>query len=52
MKQKSGKEYKVLIKEAMRLFRKFIHSLELKRRREDKNLERRTYYICHRLRIL
>ncbi|MCJ7445009.1 MAG: transposase [Methanotrichaceae archaeon] len=44
MKRKSGKEYKVWVREAMRLFREFIHSLELKRRREDKNLERRTYY--------
>jgi len=44
MLQKSGREHKVWIKEAKRLFRKLIHNLELKRRREGKNLELRTYY--------
>jgi hypothetical protein len=44
MKQKSGKEYNVWVREAMYLFREFIHSLELKRRREDRNLEQRSYY--------
>ena len=44
MLQKSGKEYKVWIKEAKRLFHEFIHNLELKRRREGKNLELRTYH--------
>jgi len=44
MKQKSGKEYNVWVREAMYLFREFIHGLELKRRREDRNLEQRSYY--------
>jgi hypothetical protein len=44
MLQKSGREYKVWIKEAKRLFHEFIHNLKLKRRREGKNLELRTYY--------
>jgi hypothetical protein len=44
MKQKSGKEYNVWVREAMYLFREFIHSLELKRRREDRNLEQRSHY--------
>ena len=44
MLQKRGREYKVWIKEAKRLFHEFIHNLELKRRREGKNLELRTYH--------
>jgi hypothetical protein len=44
MKQKSSREYNVWVREAMYLFREFIHSLELKRRREDRNLEQRSYY--------
>jgi hypothetical protein len=44
MLQKSYKEYKVWIKEAKCLFHEFVHNLELKRRREDKNQELRTYY--------
>lgn len=44
MLQKSHKEYKAWIKEAKHLFHEFLHNLELKRRREDKNLELRTYY--------
>mgnify|MGYP005619267017 CR=1 FL=1 len=46
MLQKSHKEYKAWIKEAKHLFHEFLHNLELKRRREDKNLELRTY--CQR----
>ena len=42
--QKSRKEYKVWIKEAKRLFCEFVHNLELKRRRENQNLELRTHY--------
>ncbi len=42
--QKSGKEYKVWIKDAKHLFHDFVHNLELKRRRDGKNLELRTYY--------
>ena len=42
--QKSRKEYKAWIKEAKRLFREFVHKLEIKRRRENQNLELRTYY--------
>ena len=38
------KEYKAWIKEAKHLFHEFVHNLELKRRREGKNLELRTYY--------
>jgi len=44
MLQKSDGEYKAWIKEAKRLFHEFVHGLELKRRREGKNLELRTYY--------
>jgi hypothetical protein len=44
MLQKSHKEYETWIKEAKRLFHQFVHSQELKRRRENKNLEQRTYY--------
>ena len=44
MLQKSDKEYKVWIKDAKHLFHEFVHNLELKRRREGKNLELRTYY--------
>ncbi len=44
MLQKSDAEYKAWIKEAKRLFHEFVHGLELKRRREGKNLELRTYY--------
>lgn len=44
MKQKSSKEYNVWVREAMCLFREFIHGLELKRKREDRNLEQRSYY--------
>jgi hypothetical protein len=44
VKQKSGKEYNAWIKEAKHLFLEFVHSVELKRRREEKNLELRTYY--------
>ena len=44
MLQRSGKEYKVWIKDAKHLFHDFVHNLELKRRREGKNLELRTYY--------
>lgn len=44
MLQKSRKEYKVWIKEAKRLFYEFVHNLELKRRRENQNLGRRSYY--------
>jgi len=44
MLQKSPKEYKAWIKEAKRLFYELVHNLELKRRREGKNLEPRTYY--------
>jgi hypothetical protein len=42
--QKRDKEYKTWIKEAMHLFHEFVHSLELKRRIEDKNLELRAYH--------
>jgi hypothetical protein len=44
MRQKSKKEYKAWIKEAKRAFRDFVHSLELKRRRENENLEQRSYH--------
>jgi hypothetical protein len=44
MLQKSYNEYKAWIKEAKCLFHEFIHNLELKRRREGKNQELRTYY--------
>jgi hypothetical protein len=44
MRQKSCNEYKAWLKEAMRAFRDFVHELELKRRREDRNLEQRSYY--------
>lgn len=44
MLQKSRKEYKAWVIEAKRLFHDFIHSLECKRRRDNQNLEQRTYY--------
>jgi len=44
MRQKSGKEYKAWLKEAMHAFRDFVYKQELKRRREKKNLEQRSYY--------
>lgn len=44
MLHKSRKEYKVWIKEAKRLFYEFVHNLELKRRRENQNIGRRSYY--------
>jgi hypothetical protein len=44
MKQRSGKEYKSWIKDAKLAFHKFVRDLELKRRRENKNLEQRTYH--------
>jgi hypothetical protein len=43
MKQRSGREGKSWIKEAKHVFREFVHGLELKRRRENKNLEQRNY---------
>jgi hypothetical protein len=44
MKQISRREYKSWIKEAKNLFHKFVHDLELKRRRENKNLVQRDYH--------
>jgi len=44
MKLRSSREYKFWIKEAKNEFHRFIHNLELKRRRENKNLEQRNYY--------
>ncbi|AEB67903.1 MULTISPECIES: transposase [Methanothrix] len=44
MKQRSDKEYKSWIKEAKNAFHKFVRDLELKRRRENKNLKQRDYY--------
>jgi hypothetical protein len=44
MKQKSNKEYKAWLKEAMHAFRDFVYKLELKRRREKENLKQRSYY--------
>jgi len=44
VRQRSGREYKTWIKEAKHEFREFIHGLELKRRRESKNLEQRNYH--------
>lgn len=44
MRQRSGREYKSWIKEAKYVFHEFVHGLELKRRRENKNLEQRNYH--------
>ena len=44
MRQKSGKEYKFWIMDAKSAFRDFVYSLELKRRRENENLEQRNYH--------
>jgi hypothetical protein len=44
MRQKSGKEYKFWIIDAKSAFRDFVYSLELKRRRENENLEQRNYH--------
>jgi hypothetical protein len=43
IKERGWKEYRGWIKEKKALFRGFLHELELKRRREHKNLEQRTY---------
>jgi UDP:flavonoid glycosyltransferase YjiC (YdhE family) len=39
-----SQKYKAWIKEARRAFRDFVHSLELKRRRENENSEQRSYH--------
>jgi hypothetical protein len=44
MKQISSREYKSWIREAKNLFHKFVRDLELKRRRENKNLVQRDYH--------
>jgi hypothetical protein len=44
MKQRSSREYKSWIKEARHEFHKFVRGLELKHRRENKNLSQRNYY--------
>ena len=44
MRQRSNKEYKSWIAEAKHLFYDFVRRLELRRRRESKNLEQRTYH--------
>ena len=44
MRQRSNKEYKSWIAEAKHLFYDFVRRLELRRRRESKNLELRTYH--------
>ena len=44
MRLKSRKEYKTWIKEAKNAFYEFVHSLELKRRRENERLEQREYH--------
>jgi hypothetical protein len=43
VKERGWKEYRGWLKEHKTLFREFLHELELKRRREHKNLEQRTY---------
>jgi len=43
MKQKSRREYMRWLKGEKRSFRRFLHDLELKRRREKQNLEQRSY---------
>ena len=40
---KDAMEYKTWLKKKKKLFRKFLHDLELGRRREKQNLEQRTY---------
>jgi len=42
-KQGDEEEYKAWLKRARSIFRSFVHGLELKRRREKKNLEQRPY---------
>jgi len=44
MKEGSNREYKSWIKEAKHEFHKFIRDLEMKRRRENKNIEQRNYH--------
>ena len=43
MMQRSPQELEEWTERAMHKFRGFVHQLELKRRREEKNLEHRTY---------
>ena len=44
MKKKGTRAYEEWLDEAMKLFRKFVHDQELKRRREHKTLEIRYYW--------
>jgi len=44
IKHERDGEYRTWIRDAMHQFREFVHTLELKRRREGKNLEQRSYY--------
>jgi len=48
-KQRDEKGYKLWLKKEMKLFRNFVHSLELKRRREKKTLEQRPYKQARRI---
>jgi transposase-like protein len=44
MKRGSKSDYKRWLREAKNLFRDFVHALELKRRRNNQNLEQRQYH--------
>jgi len=44
MKQGSKSDYEKWLRKAKSLFRNFVHSLELRRRRNKQNLEQRTYH--------
>ena len=49
IKQSDEEGYKLWLKKEMKLFRNFVHSLELKRRREKKTLEQRPYKQAKRI---
>ena len=49
IKQSDEEEYKLWLEKEMKLFRNFVHSLELKRRREKKTLEQRPYKQARRI---
>jgi hypothetical protein len=49
IKQSDEKGYKLWLKKEMKLFRSFVHSLELKRRREKITLEQRPYKQARRI---
>ena len=46
MRLKGDVKYMTCLKSNMSIFRQFVHERELKRRREDENLEQRVFWGC------